>query len=746
VSHQVLAGVGFYLLVRGFSGRKIAALVSGLAYALCGYLFAMQTNYNNVCSAAWIPLVVYSLYGINGRDFSAVKFLRAVLIFALFSLSGAPELIVLGSFGSAVFLLASSINEAGRTLNSGAAHGRVRYDLLSLFYRLLAMALGLLIAAPLIFPTYEWLALSPRGTGLDFEQVFHWSANWYDFLCVICSQPLGDISILESRALSLLVPSRVGFLPYLSSAYLGPVLITFALWGSLCSRSRLKWAGLLLLVGGSLFALGSNSFFMPWLFAAVPKLAVFRYPVKFMIIPIFGICLLAAGGVQVALRQAVSWKQLGLSFLFWLALCGLAAYFYFDHDLKFAAKQVSDTTNLARAMLAKECFSTALIGILICALQIAFQRKLLRRSLYCAGILAATAGTLMASALAFQRHFASVDFYEKPTAIKLEIEKIAADFDSRYQRVLSVDYNGMAPPGPYYFDEVKKMPPSAVMIKFNRDLLEPNSQMDADLPAPYGYEAALVGKYKSYFHRLNRICARVRRENKPPFDLPLARFCYLTATRFVFAQANYIDTAGRLSKSLPVLNPEYFQLVKTNSYLNFRLFAVKDSLPRAYFARSWRLEKDEEQVLNDLAESFDPRLDPRQETILQSAPEGKTKSISAGQNSNSARSSVAFIRDQNEELQLSSESPKDELLVLSDTYYPGWQAYVDGAVVPIYRANLFNRAIFVTAGKHTISFKYQASSFYIGVAAAVCSVLISLVVCALRKRREFRLGLPKRYC
>jgi len=741
VGHQVLAGVGFYLLVRGFAGRKIAALACGIAYALSGYFFAMQTNYNNVCSAAWIPLVIFSLYRISSRPFSAAKFFAAVLIFALFALSGAPELIVLGSFFSASFLLASTVYDASRRLAAGGAQGRLRSDLLSLFYRLLAILLGLLIAAPLILPTYEWLALSPRGTGLDFEQVFHWSANWYDFLSVICSQPLGDISILEGRALALLVPSRVGFLPYLSSPYLGPVLFTFAIWGAFSARWKLRWAALILLVGGSLFAAGSNSFFMPWLFAVLPKLAVFRYPVKFMIIPLFGLCLLAAGGVQSGLRQAVSLKQIVASCAFWLAICGLGAYFYFDQDLKFTAQHVSDTTNIARSMLGRECFVTALIGLLICLLQFVYQRDSLRRAFYCACILVAMTGTLMTSALAFQRHFAPANFYEKQTAINLEIRRFASDFDPKYQRVLSVEYNGMNPPGAYYFDKVKQMPPSAVMIEFNRDLLEPNTHMDAGLTAPYGYEGALVGTYKSYFHKLNRVCAKVRKENKPPFDVPLARFCYLTATRFIFAQAENIDSAGHLSKSLPLLDSEYWQLLKTDPYLNFRLYAVKGSLPRAYFARTWRVENDEEKVLNEMAESFDKRLDPRHETILQTVPQSKQSSanlqldVSQSQDRSSSSGKIAFVRDKDEELVLSTDSAKAELMVLSDTYYPGWKAYIDGASVAIYKANVFNRAIFVPVGQHTISFKYQPTSFYLGLAASLLSLLATLLVCVRHKRR-----------
>ncbi len=53
------------------------------------------------------------------------------------------------------------------------------------------------------------------------------------------------------------------------------------------------------------------------------------------------------------------------------------------------------------------------------------------------------------------------------------------------------------------------------------------------------------------------------------------------------------------------------------------------------------------------------------------------------------------------------EAPNAGVLVLHDTYYPGWVAEVDGERVPILRAEVLFRGVEVPAGKHTVAFRFQ---------------------------------------
>jgi len=87
-------------------------------------------------------------------------------------------------------------------------------------------------------------------------------------------------------------------------------------------------------------------------------------------------------------------------------------------------------------------------------------------------------------------------------------------------------------------------------------------------------------------------------------------------------------------------------------------------------------------------------------------------------------------------VRLVTASRKNTLLVLSDTYYPGWKAYIDGKETKIYRANYTFRAIYVPLGNHNVIFSYQPTSAIIGVIITLSTGLLLLIsfYCVRRKQ------------
>ena len=74
------------------------------------------------------------------------------------------------------------------------------------------------------------------------------------------------------------------------------------------------------------------------------------------------------------------------------------------------------------------------------------------------------------------------------------------------------------------------------------------------------------------------------------------------------------------------------------------------------------------------------------------------------------------------------------LLVLSDVYYAGWEAYIDGRRTRIFRVNALVRGVFLREGDHRVEFRYKPKSFTVGAALGAIG-LIAIVSLLLPSRR-----------
>jgi uncharacterized membrane protein YfhO len=75
------------------------------------------------------------------------------------------------------------------------------------------------------------------------------------------------------------------------------------------------------------------------------------------------------------------------------------------------------------------------------------------------------------------------------------------------------------------------------------------------------------------------------------------------------------------------------------------------------------------------------------------------------------------------------------VLVFSDTYYPGWNAYVDGKMSPTHKINLVQRGLTIEKGEHTIVWNYEPLWFY-GGAGISFATLITLGTYLFLSRRK----------
>ncbi|CAN5473364.1 hypothetical protein BH23CHL2_BH23CHL2_04190 [soil metagenome] len=71
------------------------------------------------------------------------------------------------------------------------------------------------------------------------------------------------------------------------------------------------------------------------------------------------------------------------------------------------------------------------------------------------------------------------------------------------------------------------------------------------------------------------------------------------------------------------------------------------------------------------------------------------------------------------------------LLVVSDSYYPGWRATVDGQEVEVHRANMNFRAVVVPAGDHLVDMRYEPASIRYGGLVTLIALVATLAVLGL---------------
>ncbi len=90
---------------------------------------------------------------------------------------------------------------------------------------------------------------------------------------------------------------------------------------------------------------------------------------------------------------------------------------------------------------------------------------------------------------------------------------------------------------------------------------------------------------------------------------------------------------------------------------------------------------------------------------------------------NASKKELFIIDYSANKVRLMSKTNGSALLFLSDTYYPDWQATIDGKPVQILRADYAFRAILVPKGNHQVSFTFSSSSFKIGSIISFMSML-----------------------
>jgi len=191
---------------------------------------------------------------------------------------------------------------------------------------------------------------------------------------------------------------------------------------------------------------------------------------------------------------------------------------------------------------------------------------------------------------------------------------------------------------------------------------------------------------------------------------PKLRWCSIAGIRYLFAHPEWVPEE---SKGV--------ELVYEDDVA--KIYANREALPCAYVSHEWRHVRSPTEAYELLSqEAFHWK-----ETALVESTEGMETLPAPPEEASPPFPATILERcPHSVTVGLPHEGPG--LLVLSDCYFPGWRAEVDGQERAIVRVNGTFRGVFVEPGDKHVVFTYEPASFKYGLILSVAGVAIFLVV------------------
>jgi hypothetical protein len=289
ILHYMLGGFACYVFLRALGLRFFGALVGAMAYMLSGWnaSYVNPGHDGKIFVGAMLPLAM--LFVLRGvRDGRKWAWGALAITVGLGMLSPHPQLMQYLLMGTGVFGLWAAFGIDG--------HAERPVAIRRLAFALGAVLLGFAISAIQYVPVMEYTPYSPRAGGKD-----------YAFATSFSFPPVEIINTLIPEFTGILEkywgPNRI----HHHSEYIGAavwVLIVAAFRSKVRSRNVLFWAGFAGLF--TLWALGGNTPFYQLIYNLVPGSKFFRAPSTVFFVATFALAILAGYGAQGLIEKAPS--------------------------------------------------------------------------------------------------------------------------------------------------------------------------------------------------------------------------------------------------------------------------------------------------------------------------------------------------------------------------------------------------------------------------------------------------------
>jgi hypothetical protein len=184
------------------------------------------------------------------------------------------------------------------------------------------------------------------------------------------------------------------------------------------------------------------------------------------------------------------------------------------------------------------------------------------------------------------------------------------------------------------------------------------------------------------------------------------------------------------------------ELIKKNT---IKLYRHRAAFPRAWLVKNYKVE-DKKKILSAVSSK---EFYPDKVVFLEEQPHWKNIPADAAlarSQDHATDNTATLLSESNNEVRYRVSAAKDALLVVSDTYYPGWKAWLYPLQgnkpdtnrvqqLKILRADYNFRAVAINAGAYEVRFSYEPVSLYMGILITVLTIASIISFFYFRRRR-----------
>ncbi len=511
-----------------------------------------------------------------------------------------------------------------------------------------AAVIALGAAACQLLPTFELIASGSRVGGVNVDEATTWSLAPLRLLELVAPRLFGSPAT-DSNWATLLLDMEY-HMPYLGGIYIGAAALGLAVLGYVAAprRERVLLGGMTVIT--LLMAFGDTTFAFDLFRTLVPGVSYFRYPVKLIICTMIPLCLLVGLGAQSLIQKdglrARFSPLAGWFTAILLSVCVAGVCIWRDSLTGWLAARLSGSGVNVPAEVLLTSAVKALLHGCVVAAVLALFIHL--RPRLSSGVIACLLLILVPAELGYANR-------------ELVTTKHVAKF--------------LVPP--------PALPPQAALADRSG-----TARVGSVMPGPYMF---FYPPYLAAFHGY-----------RTALDYGAMEVHHAVRFRNAFSEQDERRLAMcsvRYRLTVPPDKPDQNHM---------RVERLENSLPRASLVpRASVALEDEGAAWYITTDEFDPRS----EVVLVDAPTELVRTAeTAPPAAMGSLGEVVMTLDAPHEVRLRVHAREEAFLLLTDTWYPGWEAYLDGEPVRHYRANVAFRALPVPAGRYEVVFLYRPSS------------------------------------